>query len=691
MLALLALFSQEANSSRRVVFVLDDSGSMTGEKYKVADYALQFLGSVLDDSDEFYIVRGNDLITIKHTHDDLRAIEAWQQKQCDGFSLLKTAIPAFKNDGKDNWLIIFSDGVWGDWNTYRGCKGGDVAKDFDKEYSAFYNSIRPNVVFIQTLRERSERASSSLESALLKDYKLVVTHTITNGDVEELSKDLSLVTQEILGTSQNRDFKKVGDQSIEYTPEIPLKGFIVYYEDEILYNTVPQVTDLKSTFPLVISEHFQNCNDATPPVGELIALISSFLYHVKPAGNGLIPAGKQIRINFDRRVNPSKIRILPFAELEFNVGFVGKFKSQDPENGVYEICEDLKEYEVVLEGKNLTGITDTNGLLKSLKVIVKSNDKSYEAGYSNGKLTCMVPVKADTSMLSIQIIKDGYLDKMLKTIVLIRKVCDISGKTDTVPGGQIQFPDIALSTFVDKICSEGFLYVRQTGQPLDPKDFDLVLFDAPMGTSFDVEVVGSGYRICLKKNLCNCFMREGTYAGKYRAKSKNPNYESIEGEWKINLKTDQPWYLRCLKLLLFILFLILFLLYIILLFKKPRFRRGSYIQTKRVSQFYEDERSINYGALRKLPTGIISRYLIPIIPERTTVGSLILEATRTSSIVLVKENCLSKSTMRRNGQRLEHYQNVEDKIPSKGEQIIDGDVITVTQNDYIDFYKITIP
>ncbi len=684
LLLLVAFIGLDAYASRRVVFVLDDSGSMNGEKYKVADYALQFLSSVLNEEDEFYVVRGQDLLKINHTNAELRNIESWPQTGTGDFTLLQKSLSAFAQDGKENWLIVFADGEWGPCNPKEGGRG------FSDDFAAFYSSIRPNIVFIQTLGGKSEIAQSTLQTELLKNYNLATTKTVIGGDIKNLSQHLSQVTEQILSTSQNKKFTTLSKQSIQYLPELPLSGLIVYYEDELTLKDIPQITDVAGLPGLRTAENFQNSNLQTPPPGARVALISSSVAHINN-GRQLIPAGTKIQVTFDRPVDASKIHILPLAKLDINAGFVGNFKTQNPEKGYYEICDEEKEFVVELDATNLPGITDKSGLLKSLKAIVKVKEKSYQATFQNGRLTCTIPVSDDTTYLNIQVIKEGYLDKTLKTVVIVKTNCDYSSIIDTVSGGTIQFPDAALSAFIDKICSNGYIVSRQTGEALNPSDFDLELYDAPIGTSFKVNIVDSTYQICIQQNLCKCFMRQGQYQGKYKAKSKNRKYNSFEGTWQIKLATDQPWYIRCLKLIITLVALLALLIYIILLIKKPRFRKGSYVEYMKRDEYLPDDdaRWIHYGPL---PTGFVSRYLVPFIPETRHFDSLKFVADKNQSQILLPAGYLNEENTKKRGRKMEYFRYVKDNKNLKGEMLLNNDVVNVHKSDGITYnYRIIIP
>lgn len=638
---LLCSFVTSAQNHKKVILVLDDSGSMSGRKYESVNYSLQVLTALLEPEDQLFIVRGYELIPINlnDKQSQMDVISKWQMTSVGDYNLMTPAINELnKDEDCQKWMIIAADGMWGDYS------------GLENAFDTFYQKEKPYISFL-SINRQSDKPAQNTVATLLSGYPLTDVLKTDAASNQELRSNLEQIAAEVISVSgKSLKVKKKTDSAVSFSPEIPIKKFIVLYQDNTETDALPQVTGAKiSDVTLDVSNALDasnfNINRGQNPSTKL----SGKIYSIADKDGELLSPGDDITINFDKTISTSNLKVIPVSAVKLKAYPKGKFEKIDEDKQIYSLCRDEKSITVHADILDLDdNVIDASALGKT-KVKVYYGNEEKELKLDKNSFSLEVPVNEDEISFSIRAIYDGYFDYK-SDIFTVKKVdCLANLPPEDNPQLLIQFPESGLADFTDdNNCFEGIVSLAD-GTPLSPEHFDLSFQDIPKYMDFKIEKTDKGWLVCRDIHVCKCLVETGDYKGKFLLTSTSPDYRSVTGRWAFKIKQDNSNYWinmfnNCKTCILFFIGTILLLIYIFGIIKKKRFAKGAIIEWQKETTDYSSK---SRPRTQKLPTGFFNRWIIPFIPEKRNAHGITFIASGESSYIILPKKSQGKDMYNR--------------------------------------------
>lgn len=659
LLLITALFALTlyAQQPKQVYITLDVSGSMGGNKYVLANYTTQMIVALCDaDDDVHMIVYGTEKI-LSNEKDPMAPIQCPMQSL--SFGPRSSSISQFDDiigfnkvykpsKSKENWLFIIGDGYWG---TY----GSEYASDL-KTFQDIVKGGSLNICYLQTCEQLSERSDFT-------DFveKLgVVDIAKSSLDTKTIQDGCSHFANKILGFSKTPlVIKKNGAQSIKVTSELPIKEFLLVYQDEVKPNNLPNIVDAEFSATKLNIQH--KGTPTTQPVKRWINEkdLSGNVWRLK--ANKTIPAKTEIVINFDKDINTKNINIYPVVE-DVSFGSFGLTRVggglKQIDSKTYSICEDEETalVRIVLNEKTKANLPEE--LLKKTQVTVKANNKDYTAQYKDGVFECTIELKDNETQYYAECDCPGYFSRVTPIMTIVKENCEPPvPPTKELPG--VDFGTMTFKQLVNEPI-RGIIQDSETLEQLDPSKFDIdvEIEDDFMYEEPSLRIEGNTLLMDIKPrgDWCECLFptdlnltivstpKEGAFGDKNYVKTITPVHLTIE--------KDRPWLSRCFWVIVTLVALLLFMIYLKLLLKKKRFKKCAMV-TPRYYGYYGDLIDDQGGRkLRKEGFGAwFSRWFLPgderttVFIDRPDVGSMTFIASDSTEVVRIPKSCCNFETM----------------------------------------------
>ena len=658
-LFLMSALELSAEKDKRVFITLDVSGSMTGNKYVLANYTTQMIVTLCNDNDEVHmIVYGADECLSKNKS-PLKAIQKPMRNirldrklgPNSQFDDIKGFNRIYKpSDKKQDWLFVIGDGVWWTMN-----------KENEKDRNIFGDIVNKgtiNICYLQTgekLDEENDFTQFASTFGVIDIGKSDITPPT-------IRKGCDHFARKILGFSKTPlKIKKTGRNSIQIKAELPLKGFYLVYQDQKKPEELPAIDEV-----ITAGKALRVSLKGTPTTIPLKAnsnevTLSGHVYHVK--GDNNILSQTEIEVSFDKDIDPANICIYPIVEeLNFSpISFTrvgGNLKQLD--DRTFAICKDEDKAIVRIELGDKSASKISESLLKSSKVTVKANNKDYSAKYKNGGFECEIDLIDDETQYYAECDCPGYFSRVTPIMTIIRDEKECAPKEPPVK--ELSALDLGMMTF-SQIKDEPIkvtIHDAETLEQLDPDNFDLDLelendymYEKPTLTidgnvvQIDVKPRGDWCECLFPTNLkmkVTSTPKSGAYGDKNYVKTVTPMHLKIE--------KDRPWLSRCFWVLVTLLALLFFIIYLRMMLRKKRFKKCA-TMTPRYYSYYGD--LIDDQGGRKLRKegfkAWFARWFLPM-DERTTlfidkpaIGSLTLIASESKEVVRIPKSCCDWNTM----------------------------------------------
>ena len=233
-----------AQQPKQVFVTLDVSGSMAGNKYVLANYTTQMIVTLCDEDDDVHmIVYGQD----KKLSDEKEPLSVIQRpmrqlnfgKPTSNMSQFDDIIGfnrTYKpSTTKQNWLFIIGDGYW-------------ETKDekYVKDAAQFTECVKGGslqVCYLQTCDKLSEHSDFTEFAERLG----VVDIRRSSTNPKTIQEGCNYFARKILGFSNTPlDMEKDGSKGIKLECELPIKEFIVVYQDEVMPERLPVIAEAVS-------------------------------------------------------------------------------------------------------------------------------------------------------------------------------------------------------------------------------------------------------------------------------------------------------------------------------------------------------------------------------------------------------------------------------------------------------------
>ena len=674
---LLSVFSLHAQQAKRVYITLDVSGSMTGDKYVLANYTTQMIVSLCDDDDEVYMIVYGIAENLSKRKDPLKII----QKPMDRlyFGSPTSADSQFddiigfnkvykESTQKQNWLFIIGDGEWA--TMYDGYADGR------NKFSEIIKKGTLNVCYLQTGH------SLTFESDFTSFVSSFGVVDIGKSDIHQqtIKEGCNHFARKILGFSEvPLKMSKKGQNCISINAEMPLKGFYLVYQDESKLAQLAKIDDVTVNGQhLKVKLKGSPTTEPTKTMGNEVDL-SGHVYWVGGVNN--IPANKEIIVAFDKAINLANVSIYPLVEnVEFGSILINASgaKLKRLNSNTYAICQDDSKAQVRIELNDESAKNLPESLLKKTKVVVKANNKEYSAKFKNGGFECYIDLLGDTTQYYAECDCPGYF-KRVTPITTIISDCKSVDQTD-IPVRVLPVKDAGSMT-INQLKSENIVFSINDGatkKALDPKLFDIsfeveddFLFEQPkMHIEKDSLIV---LELRPKGDWCDCMFPKSLNF-KVISTPKEEAFEEYGKNYQqttvlpvhIDLQKEDSWLSRCLWVILTMIALVLLFLYLRALQRKRRFKKNAKI-TPTYYDYYGNKIDAGSIYLRKDGFGAwFARWFLPS-DERCTLSfdkpttSLKFMAAESYDVVNIpKEGNIDPMTMKISG-----YDSKKDQHPKE--------------------------
>lgn len=335
--------SAESLYIRKIVSVVyDDSGSMSGEKWAYANYAMQTFCGMLNSEDRLFItymshsqINNNyDPENIDVSADEIQNSVDSIREHYDSGSTPYTAVEiAYNkllavNDSNPNtqyWLVVITDGAFNECGSMTDDERKSFLNDKFESYSGSVmpNGTRPQVTFlgIGDVVSPDEDISRGI-------------YTYDASDADDIIDTMSDMADRVSGRTrlQKSDIKKVDNRTIQVSSSIPLLNIAVFAQ-----GSQAKVTSATGS------------GGESIPISRKVSLsypgysdLSGGAFLLGDSTNVIAPG--EYDITFDEDVNLDDVIILfePALEMRMNISLNGKEVS------------DLRELDSAMEGDKVS-------------------------------------------------------------------------------------------------------------------------------------------------------------------------------------------------------------------------------------------------------------------------------------------------------------------------------------------------
>ena len=483
-LFLLIAMAPSSQQSKRVYITLDVSGSMTGDKYVLANYTTQMIVTLCDDDDEVHmLLYGVDKCLSKENnplellHKPMGEIKFAPLPEGPPYISTKYKfygtefgdIRGFNSiyspsENKQDWLFVIGDGYW-----------STNAKEFSADRESFEKNVKNghlNVCYLQTCHRLDEHTDFTkfVESLGVVD--------IGKSDINPstIIKGCDHFAKKILGFSEvSLKKKRSGQKCISLKAELPITEFILVYQDQTTPEELPDIDNatadgnnlkvkLRGT-PTTIPFRYPN-----------EAKLSGNVWRIK--ANSPIPAKSEIKVCFDKAIDLDKISIYPIVKnVDFNgtcVAPVGT-KLKKLKDNTFSICRDENTATVRIELTEESKENLPEDLLKKTTVVVKANNKEYKAKYKDGGFECEIELTNEETAYYAECDCPGYFKRVTPITTIVKGDCEPAQKEmNVVERPAIEFPATTFTTLKTNPI-RAIMIEEGTDNTLDPDKFDFTV------------------------------------------------------------------------------------------------------------------------------------------------------------------------------------------------------------------------
>ena len=670
-----------------VAVVYDDSPSMMGSnnsknpsydlRFAYASYALQTLRALLSSKDNLIVAFMNDkgFQSTREPQQDIKTLTAKSLiKSNSGSTPYGAVTDAMKllekeKDEKDRWLIIITDGEF-----------QNVPSDLAEQIAQFQLKA-PGVKVI------CFGIAAGADNEVFQTWKTQAEATVLNSPPSReisgrMQQVAAMVTANTTGLGIKPDQK--GDE-LTFTSPFPLKRFIILQQSETK-GALVEVLEVKAGPNQV--KLFPGVHTGTPAVapklGKLLSTLHGIVHQVEPDSPGsLIPQDTAVKISLSRGVSDkNNLIILPEVSVSLHVTLFDQTGAEIKPDAmkIYTACPDKA---VTVRAKLDFG--SANGSL------IQNNAGTKVTFYYN-KITTPLNWEQSTGSFTANIMAVNGL-KAIKTsaehegYINIHDTGQLDASHDCTPVIIPVTPrDVSITAGSGGTETHGWsVDVRKLGTetvpPLeitphvDGKNIGAAELtkwqcraEAPSELKLDVKPSksGQGWEIVPGKRWCTpCLTSTGSfpvrivYNGKSRIQAGEPKdkvitlfvtsdtggnstNENITLPASLMMEIRDPGlFLRCWKLIAFVIAMLAFLIWLIGIYKKPRFASGSAIEYRRAGVYAKQN-------TETLPRSFFYRWIIPYIPESHIIESLKFKAGSSSRHIYLVKEALSEN-LRKDG------------------------------------------
>jgi hypothetical protein len=364
------------------------------------------------------------------------------------------------------------------------------------------------------------------------------------------------------------------------------------------------------------------------PAGSRDAIVGSLTHVRESRADAVIPTG-EVRLTFDRMVEPGQVQVLPEVAAALDVWFVDE--RGQPLAGAGHVIDVCVGDPIYVRATLLSPAGDT--LVRQVRQPAQLDLRLRYGGRvqplalsaAGGYFEAGVPVEPGPVTFSVSAAYPGYFNFHSRVFTLRGAEC---------PVRELELVAAPWSARVTELRRAPPLELRPTadGLPVPPGElpaWTLEQLDAGR-LRVDVERSEQGWSLRPRPTWgFACFTPTGRIPVEVTLRSASPREPLLQRTLEIEI-VDVGFWRRCGPLILALLLFLLFLAWLLGALRKRRFPRGSEIVYQR-----RTGTATTPGFTQKLPRGFVSRYLVPYVPERTTVNGLTFEAGGRGSYLLI--------------------------------------------------------
>lgn len=687
-IVLMSALLLQAQQPKQVYITLDVSGSMRGDKYVLANYTTQMIVTLCDEADDIHMIVYGQEKNLSKEENPLSAIQhpinrlvfgrpSSRGSQFDDIIGFNRVYTPSKN--KENWLFIIGDGVW-----------STNSSSYNNDRELFQQTVEDgslNVCYLQTGHEMTEHN----DFTKFVEYLKVVDIAKSSTDPETIRNGCDHFAKKILGFSETTlDIEKNGSKAIKVVAELPIKEFLLVYQDEVDPERLPKIVNASYNGSQLFLQHKGTPTTKHVKDSNNNKTLSGNVWRVK--ANGLIPAKAQIEVEFDNDVSNKNVSIYPIVD-EIEIGSEiftregGELKHLG--DNTFSICKDEKTALVCVELNEASKRSIPEYLLKKTHVVFKANNKEYTAKYNNGRFEGIIDLVDEKTQYQAELDCPGYFSRVTPINTIVRGDCEpvapLIIEKESADFGIMSFQQLKDTSI------EGTIKDAETLDTLNPEDFDLTveieddfMYEKPklsiQGDKVIIEVHPKGdWCECLFPTDLNIKLVSTPKQGAFSATDKR--YVKTVHPIHLKIVKDRPWLSRCFWVIISLLVLLVVVVYLRLLMKKKRFKKNA-MMTPSYYSFYNDLIEDQGGTkLRKDGFGPwFSRWLLPyderitLSFDRPDVKGLTIIASESRDVVNILKTSCDWDTM-----DLAGYDHDTDTDKSKTVKMGDRGTISVSR------------
>lgn len=324
--------SAESLYIRKIVSVVyDDSGSMLGDKWAYANYAMQSFCGMLNSDDKLFItymchsqmIAGYEPEEIDLSADGIQdSVDSIRQHAESGstpYAAVETAYDKLKsvddtNPNTQYWLVVITDGVFDEHDTMSYAERKDALNSNFEKYAegVMPNGTNPQITFL-----------GIGDVVMADENKSKGVYTYSASDAGDIIDAMSEMADKISGRTrlQKDDVQLSDDKTIQVSSSIPLLNIVVF----------TQGSDAKVT-------KAAHNNETDIPICRKVSL--NYPDHSELAGSAFLLGDSQsvigsgtYDITFDKKVDLNDVIILfePALEMRMTISLNGKSISDSGE------------------------------------------------------------------------------------------------------------------------------------------------------------------------------------------------------------------------------------------------------------------------------------------------------------------------------------------------------------------------
>ncbi|MCR4921970.1 MAG: hypothetical protein K5945_09770 [Bacteroidaceae bacterium] len=617
---LLSAIALSANQAKRVYITLDVSGSMSGNKYALANYTTQMIVTLCEEDDEVNMILYGVEKCLSESNAPLTIIQKTKNALRFGHPTSNTSqfddIIGFNHiyhpsEEKDNWLFVIGDGEW-----------ETMDDEYTAEREAFHHIVGGgglNVCYLQTGRKLSEDNDFTIYARSFG----VIDIRKSDTDPKTIKEGCDYFARKILGFSESPlKVRNNGECRITFKSEIALKGFYLVYQSEVRPDRLPKI-ESATVGGKALHARLKGTPTTTPLRTNLNEITLSG--HVYKVGGSSIPAGAEVEVCFDKRVDPSNVLIYPIVnEIGMNSFAVTRIgdKLKQIDSHSFSICRDETKALVHIDLNEESQAALPEELRRRMKVVVKANNKDYPASYRNGGFECEIDLIEDETAYSAECDCPGYFKYVTPITKIVKGDCPPE-KPKELEVQERPLSDLGSISF-QQLKDEDIAFTLSdslTNEVLDPTLFD-ISFEIEHDFMYEepkVRIENGVVHLELRPrgDWCECLFPKGLRfkmisTPKDEAfQEYGKNYHETDFPFRLTVTKDHPWLSRCLWVIISLAALLLLYLYLSALQRKCRFKKHATI-TPTYYDYHGNRRESGCIYLRKEGFGAwVARWLLP--------------------------------------------------------------------------------